>query len=41
MNEHKAGTGEGDYISSNYKQCQELSHWIDYDNVQILDHTYD
>ena len=41
MNEHKAGKGEGDNISSAYKHCQEFSHRIDYDNVQILDRSSD
>ena len=41
MNEHKAGKGEGDDISSAYKHCQEFSHRIDYDNVQILDRSSD
>ena len=32
---------EGDNISSAYKDCQELSHKIGYDNVQILDRSSD
>ena len=41
MIEHKAGEGEDYNILSVYKHCQELSHRIDYDKVQILDHSTD
>ena len=41
MSKHKAGKWEENNILLAYKNCQEFSQRIDYDNVQILDRSSD